>query len=91
MSTYYEFYAAAEKDGKIEAIGPYRNVLVFKRLTFLLLQNPECILFVIDESVLPHGGELAGQGTSVGANVICQFDASQRERDVAAVLLLGLH
>jgi hypothetical protein len=23
MSTYYEFYAAAEKDGKIEAIGPY--------------------------------------------------------------------
>ena len=23
MSTYYEFYAAVEKDGKIEAIGPY--------------------------------------------------------------------
>ena len=59
--------------------------------SLLLFQNPECILFVIDESILTHGGELAGQGTSVGANVICQFDASQRERDVAAVLLLGLH
>ena len=30
MSTYYEFYAAAEKDGKIEAIGPYRNVLIYE-------------------------------------------------------------
>ena len=59
--------------------------------SLLLFQNPECILFVIDESVLTHGGELAGQGASVGANVICQFDASQRERDVTAVLLLGLH
>ena len=38
--------------------------------SLLLLQNPECILFVIDESVLPHGGELAGQGASVGANVV---------------------
>ena len=38
--------------------------------SLLLFQNPECILFVIDESVLPHGGELAGQGASVGANVV---------------------
>ena len=56
-----------------------------------LFQNPECILIVIDESFLTHGGELAGQGAAVGADVIGQFDASQRERDVAAVLLLGLH
>ena len=46
----------------------------------LLLQNPECVLIVIDESILAHGGELAGQGTAVGTDVIGQFDAPQRER-----------
>ena len=68
-----------------------RDSFLDKRLTFLLLQNPECIFIVINESVLAHGGELAGQGTAVGTDVIGQFDASQRERDVAAVLLLRLH
>ena len=53
---------------------------VDKHLTFLLLQNPECIFIVINESVLAHGGELAGQGTAVGTDVIGQFDAPQRER-----------
>ena len=44
--------------------------------SLLLSQDSECILIVIDESVLAHGGELAGQGASVGADVIRQFDAS---------------
>ena len=53
---------------------------VDKRLMLLLLQNPECVLIVIDESILAHGGELAGQGAAVGTDVMGQFDAPQRER-----------
>ena len=32
------------------------NILVFKRLMLLLLQNPEGVFIVIDESVFAHGG-----------------------------------
>ena len=36
MSTYYEFYAAAEKDGKIEAIGPYMRSLALWRPVLMM-------------------------------------------------------
>lgn len=39
MSTYYEFYAAAEKDGKIEAIGPYIRKDGEYRLTPILSRS----------------------------------------------------
>ena len=39
MSTYYEFYAAVEKDGKIEAIGPYVRKDGEYRLTPILSRS----------------------------------------------------
>ena len=39
MSTYYEFYAAVEKDGKIEAIGPYIRKDGEYRLTPILSRS----------------------------------------------------
>ena len=39
MSTYYEFYAAVEKDGKIEAIGPYVHKDGEYRLTPILSRS----------------------------------------------------
>ena len=39
MSTYYEFYAAAEKDGKIRAIGPYIRKDGEYRLTPILSRS----------------------------------------------------
>ena len=39
MSTYYEFYAAIEKDGKIEAIGPYIRKGGGYRLTPILSRS----------------------------------------------------
>ena len=39
MSTYYEFYAAVEKDGKIQAIGPYIRKDGEYRLTPILSRS----------------------------------------------------
>ena len=45
MSTYYEFYAAIEKDGKIEAIGPYIRDKGEYRLIPILTRSRSLINF----------------------------------------------
>lgn len=54
------------------------------------LKYAEHILIVIDKSLVPHFGKLAGEGAAVGAEIIRKLDTSKGYLEISAFVKLRL-